>query len=167
METMGGKLIVGDFSNKGGQGESLQPALGKPLRFSLSPQMFRECVLYDCDVFSVHYSSQIDPDIMVIDDGYQTESRGNHVLLVSVTWSEDLDSDDEFEENEDSSFYYGHIVEIKMDGVFMHAIFGQMHSDYYQQAQDEDSRRRAEEAFVRASALIGVRVSRELIISGS
>jgi len=163
MAAITGKLIVGDFSRKDCQGELHHPSCDKLLRLSLSPRMIKACVLGDCDSFSVHNSSQIELDSVEINYGQYAENRGNHVHLVCATWQENVGYDEEFGEYMESEFY-GYIVEIKIDGVFINAIFGGEPNDEYDDDLDDRSRRRAENAFVMASVLIGVSVSRGLIV---
>jgi hypothetical protein len=56
------------------------------------------------------------------------------------------------------------ILSIKIDGVFMRATYGRDPLDEYDDDLDDRWWRRAVDAFVLASALIGVSVSRGLIV---
>ena len=165
MVTITGKLIVGDFSSNGRQEDLHLPSCDRLLRLSLSPRMIKACVLGDCDSFSVHNRTQIDPDLMETTYGYghYTENRGNHVNLVSATWQKNVGYDKDSGAFMESDFY-GYIVEIKIDGVFINAIFGGEPVALYGDSLDYRLRQRAEDAFVMASALIGVSVPRGLIV---
>jgi len=154
-----GKLIVGNFSKNGRYAEPGQPSHDRLLRLSVTPQMIESCVLYGNDMFRSASNSNIDPE--TVDTCHYAENSGNHVEMVSLMWQNYIDSDDEFD---GEAFYIGYAVELQIDGVFMRANYGEIPGTQYSSTVDDDMRRRAEEAFIRAAALIGVPVSRGLII---
>jgi len=155
-----GKLIVGNFSKNGRYAEPSQPTYDRLLELSVTPQMVASCVLHGNDAFWSGSSSRIAPE--TVDTGHYAENSGNHVEMVSLIWENYLDPDDDFEE--ETVLFFGYAVELQIDGVFMHANYGEIPSPQYSSTVEDDMRRRAEDAFIRAASLIGVPVSRGLII---
>jgi hypothetical protein len=163
MEKTRGKLIIGSF--RGGNGETPQhkPSMDRSVGLPISPSIIQDCVLRGCDCeFSVHHESQLESADLIVQDARLTRKHENYVWLADVAWPDNTcDEDGERLDYNDS---FGYVLEIHINGVYMFAKISETLYTDYERIIDEEVIRRAQEAFILASALIGVSVRRGLII---
>jgi len=128
------------------------------LEFVLTPETLNQSVFFDADRFAVYDRSQIDPRFMSICSDLFAENGSNNIRLVSFSWSDEETGADATQQEIEASSRFSLLVELKMGEQFINAEFGP-YPARYSRMLDEGFRFRANNAFVRAAALIGISAS--------
>lgn len=133
-----------------------QPEFDKPLSFSLSPNQIHRCILYECGSFMTLRESLINPEIMT--KQIRAGNDENYCWLVANDWNE-LNEEHPFGMDCCSSV----VLEIKIGDAYLFAEYGRYRNDYHITLENDDWRR-GEEAFIKIAAILGIRVTRGLVI---
>jgi hypothetical protein len=153
---MHGNNII-NMKDKRKQPCASQPSYDKQLSFILTPNQIHKCILYQSDMFMTAVESYINPD--TVTKQIKAGNDDTYCLLVETQWCED-------HEESLSGFdcCSNVILEIKISDVYLYAEYGEYRNNQVL-IMGSDGWRRGEEAFTKMAAMIGVRVSRELVIT--
>lgn len=152
----GAKVIQMDFIAKQPNSILKQPPFDKPLPFFLSPNQIYSCILHDAKSFTTSYKSVIDPEIVYKE--IKAVNGDNYVWLVARDWCEE-----NYLKPSGIDFCYDVVLEIKIRDVYLYTDYGRYRNDYHDCMESHDWQQ-GEEAFIKMAALIGVKVSRGLVV---